>query len=191
MADHTAEIENCPPPQDIKQLQRFLGMVNFYCFFLSNVLKFWDLWMISWRVGLKCWSGPLPLRRLSKMLNASWRQRCHSNTLPQMLNFLSPLTPLILRLEGSCSKNLETPRSPLVFFLQANRHRIMFFNIQSWITGRSGSNKTFLSLLRGSYFPTLDRPQTPCSSQYRIKIFKKFQRLWVLKIRGLSLEVYS
>jgi hypothetical protein len=27
-ADHPTEIKNCPPPQDIKQLQRFLGMVN-------------------------------------------------------------------------------------------------------------------------------------------------------------------
>ncbi len=35
-ADHAAEIKNCPPPQDIKQLQRFLGMVNFYRRFLSN-----------------------------------------------------------------------------------------------------------------------------------------------------------
>jgi hypothetical protein len=35
-ADHTTEIENCPPPQDIKQLQRFLGMVNFYRLFLPN-----------------------------------------------------------------------------------------------------------------------------------------------------------
>jgi hypothetical protein len=34
--DHTAEIENCPSTQDIKQLQRFLGMVNFYCRFLPN-----------------------------------------------------------------------------------------------------------------------------------------------------------
>jgi hypothetical protein len=25
-----------PPPQDIKQLQRFLSMVNFYCRFLPN-----------------------------------------------------------------------------------------------------------------------------------------------------------
>jgi hypothetical protein len=36
MADHSAEIENCPPPQDIKQLQRFLGMLNFYRCFLPN-----------------------------------------------------------------------------------------------------------------------------------------------------------
>jgi hypothetical protein len=35
-ADHAAKIENCPPPQDIKQLQRFLGMVNFYHRFLPN-----------------------------------------------------------------------------------------------------------------------------------------------------------
>jgi hypothetical protein len=35
-ADHAAEIKNCPPPQDIKQLQRYLGMVNFYHRFLPN-----------------------------------------------------------------------------------------------------------------------------------------------------------
>ncbi len=34
-ASHAAEIESCPP-QDIKQLQRFLGMVNFYRSFLPN-----------------------------------------------------------------------------------------------------------------------------------------------------------
>ncbi len=36
MADYAAEIENCPPPQDIKQLQRFLSTVNFYLRFLPN-----------------------------------------------------------------------------------------------------------------------------------------------------------
>jgi hypothetical protein len=30
MAEHTTAINSCPAPQDIKQLQRFLGMVNFY-----------------------------------------------------------------------------------------------------------------------------------------------------------------
>jgi hypothetical protein len=47
MADHAAKIKNCPPPQDIKQLQCFLGMVNFYRHFFPNcaqVLKpFTDL----------------------------------------------------------------------------------------------------------------------------------------------------
>jgi putative transposase len=41
-ADHAAKIKNCPPPQDIKQLQRFLRMVNFYRLFLpecAQVLK--------------------------------------------------------------------------------------------------------------------------------------------------------
>ncbi len=35
-ADHAAKIKNCPPPQDIKQLQHFLGMVNFYRRLLPN-----------------------------------------------------------------------------------------------------------------------------------------------------------
>ncbi len=38
-ADHAAEIKNCPPPQDIKQLQLFLGMVNFYRRFLPKCAK--------------------------------------------------------------------------------------------------------------------------------------------------------
>jgi hypothetical protein len=50
------------------------------------------------------------------MQNASWRWRCHSNTLPQTLNFLSPLMPLILMSEGSCSKNLAIIDSTLFFF---------------------------------------------------------------------------
>jgi hypothetical protein len=41
-ADHAAEIKNCQPPQDIKRLQRFLSMVNFYRRFLpkcAQILK--------------------------------------------------------------------------------------------------------------------------------------------------------
>jgi hypothetical protein len=34
--NHATKIENYPPPQDIKQLQRFLGMVNFYRRFFPN-----------------------------------------------------------------------------------------------------------------------------------------------------------
>jgi hypothetical protein len=35
-ADHAAKIKLCLPPQKIKQLQRFLGMVKFYRRFLPN-----------------------------------------------------------------------------------------------------------------------------------------------------------
>jgi hypothetical protein len=58
-ADHAAYIKNCPS-QDIKQLQCFLDMVNFYCCFLPNcaqVLKpLTDLWkwgskMLEWTVS--------------------------------------------------------------------------------------------------------------------------------------------
>jgi hypothetical protein len=36
MADHAAEIKNCPPPLRISKLQHFLCMVNFYRRFLPN-----------------------------------------------------------------------------------------------------------------------------------------------------------
>jgi hypothetical protein len=31
---HVAAVQDCPPPTDIKQLQRFLGLINFYRRFL-------------------------------------------------------------------------------------------------------------------------------------------------------------
>ncbi len=71
-ANHAAKIENCPSPQDIKQLQRFLGMVNFYRCFLPNcaqVLK--PLTDLLKGGGAKLCNGPLPLRTLSSRLNAS------------------------------------------------------------------------------------------------------------------------
>ncbi len=39
MANHAAEIKNYLRPQDIKQLQRFLGMVNFTAVFCPTVFK--------------------------------------------------------------------------------------------------------------------------------------------------------
>jgi hypothetical protein len=70
MADHVAEIENCPTPQDIKQLQRFLGMVNFYRRFLPNYAQV--LKPLTYLLGGgPNIGGPLPLRRVSRMLNAS------------------------------------------------------------------------------------------------------------------------
>ncbi len=47
------------------------------------------------------------------MQNTFWQQRCHSNTLPPMLSFLSPLRLPILTLEGSCSKKIWEPLAPI------------------------------------------------------------------------------
>ena len=33
---HVAAVQDCPPPTDIKQLQRFLGLINFYWRFLPG-----------------------------------------------------------------------------------------------------------------------------------------------------------
>jgi hypothetical protein len=66
--------------------------VGFYrCFFpnCAQVLKL--LTDLLRGGGPKRWSGPLPPKRLSKMLNTSYRRRCPSNILPQMLSFLWPL----------------------------------------------------------------------------------------------------
>jgi hypothetical protein len=74
MADHAAQNKNCPPPQDIKLLKLFLGMINFYCRFLPNcgqVLKPLTNLLMGGGGGPKRWSGPLLPRRHSKMLNAS------------------------------------------------------------------------------------------------------------------------
>jgi hypothetical protein len=66
-ADHAAEIENCPPPQDIKQLQRFLVMVNFHHRFLPNCAQVFKPLTDLLRGEPKRLSGPLLPRRLSKM----------------------------------------------------------------------------------------------------------------------------
>jgi hypothetical protein len=36
---HVTAVQDCPPPTDIKQLQRFLGLINFYRRFLSAVAR--------------------------------------------------------------------------------------------------------------------------------------------------------
>ncbi len=36
---HVAAVQDCPPPTDIKQLQRFLGLINFYRRFLPPVAR--------------------------------------------------------------------------------------------------------------------------------------------------------
>jgi hypothetical protein len=67
--------------------------------------------------GQKRWSRPHRHRRHSRMQNTSWQQLYPSNIPHQMKTFLLTLTPLILILEGSCSKNLAATDNPLVSFL--------------------------------------------------------------------------
>ncbi len=71
-ANHAAEFEICPPPQNIKQLQRFHGMVNFYRHFFPNcaqVLKPLTNLLRGGGGEPKRWSGPFLPRRHSKMLS--------------------------------------------------------------------------------------------------------------------------
>jgi hypothetical protein len=101
MADHAAKIKNCPPPQDIKQLQRFLGMVNFYHRFLpkcAQVLKPLTNLLKGGAKTLECTVSAQEAFQKAK-------QRCHSNILPKTLSFPWPLMPLISISEGSCNKN--------------------------------------------------------------------------------------
>jgi hypothetical protein len=115
-AHHAAEIKKCPPPQDIKQLQRFLGMVNFYRRFLPNCAQVLKPLTDLLKGGAKTLQWTATAQEDSREPSASWRRRCHFNTLPQMLSFLSPLTPPILTSEGSCSKKPVTHWQPLGFF---------------------------------------------------------------------------
>jgi hypothetical protein len=161
-ANHAAEIKNCPPPQDIKQLQCFLGMVNFYLHFLPNcaqVLK--PLTNLLRGGGAKYWSGPLPPRRPSRMLNVSWRRRCPSNTLPPMLNFLWPLMPPILISEGSCSKNLETIGGHLDSFptnSQARNHVIQPLTANYWPLKQQSNISVIYAKVELSNFGQIIKP---------------------------------
>jgi hypothetical protein len=86
-ADHAAKIENCPPPQDIKQLQRFLGMVNFYRSFLPNCAQVFRPLTDFLKGGAKTLDCTASAQEAFQNANASWQWQWHSNTLPQMLNF--------------------------------------------------------------------------------------------------------
>ncbi len=115
-ADYATQIENCPPPQDIRQLQRFLGMVNFYCHFLPNCAKVLKPLIDLLKGGAKTleWTAsPQEAFHNAKRLLAAGVPLQHP---APTLNFLSPLMPPILISERSCSKNLETIGSHLDSF---------------------------------------------------------------------------
>ncbi len=157
-ADHAAQIENCPPPQEIKQLQHFLGLINFYRRFLPNCAQVLrpladllkgEAKMLEWTGGFpKCKTPPGGSGAIPTPCPKCWTFPCH----------------WCLRYSyrrGHAAKILR-PLAPWFFLPHINRHRIPIFNLRSWIIGRSGSIQTFSSLLRRSCFPALDRPQIPC-----------------------------
>jgi hypothetical protein len=136
-------------------------MVNFHCCFLPNcskVLK--PLTNLLRGGGPKRWSGPLPPWRHSKMLSSSWRRRCPSNILPQMLNFPWPLTPPILISEGSCNSNQETIGGYLDSFHASS---------QTW-------NHIILQLLTTNYWPR--RQQSNISAIFAIPLSETSVMAW-------------
>ncbi len=69
---HVQTISDFPPPQDVKQLQQFLGMVNFYSRFLPHTTA-----------GHRCTPRGPPLP--SERQRPPWRLRYHWRTPPQTL----------------------------------------------------------------------------------------------------------
>jgi hypothetical protein len=82
-ADHATKIKNCPPPQDIKQLQRFLGMVNFYRRFMPKCAQILKPLTDLLKGGAKTLEWTVSAQEAFQMQKVSWRRRCPSNILPK------------------------------------------------------------------------------------------------------------
>jgi hypothetical protein len=87
-ADHTTEIKNCPPPQDIKQLQRFLGMVNFYRRFLPKCAQILKPLTDLLKGGAKTFEWTVSAQEAFKNAEHLLAAAVPSNISPQMLSFL-------------------------------------------------------------------------------------------------------
>jgi hypothetical protein len=131
MANHAAEIENCPPPYYIKQLQHFLGMVNFYRRFLPNCDQVLRPLTDLLKGGAKTleWTASAQevFRNAKRLLAAS---------VP--LRHPAPNTELSLatdasntHIRGVMQQKSGDHRQPLFFLPQVNRQRIPLFNIRS------------------------------------------------------------
>jgi hypothetical protein len=86
------------------------------------------------------------------MQNASWRQQCHSNTLPQMPNFPLPLMPLIPISEGSCNKNLETIGGPLIFSPASYQTQSRYSTFDRELLAAQAAIKHFCHFCEGCVF---------------------------------------
>ncbi len=84
-ANHAAEIKNCPPTQDIKQLQRFLSMLSKCVQILkplTDLLK-GGAKTLEWTA-----SAQEAFQNAKRLLAAAVPLQHPSNILPQMLSFL-------------------------------------------------------------------------------------------------------
>jgi cleavage and polyadenylation specificity factor subunit 1 len=78
---HVQAISDFPPPQDVKQLQQFLGMVNFYRRFLPGIARMLQPLTDTLKGAPRRWSGCWPPP--SEWPRPPWRPQYHWRTLPR------------------------------------------------------------------------------------------------------------
>jgi hypothetical protein len=132
-ADHAAEIKNCPPPQDIKQLQRFLGMVNFYRRFLPKYVQILKPLTDILKGGAKTLEWTVSAQE-------AFQNEKHLLVAAVPLQHPAPNAELSLATDASHSHigGVMQQKSgdhwrPLGFFSQTHRHGIALFHFLSGI----------------------------------------------------------
>jgi hypothetical protein len=161
-ADHAAKIKNCPPPQDIKQLQCFLGMVNFYRHFLPKCAQVMKPLTDLLKGGAKTlWTDPTQ----EAFQNA---KRLLAAAMP--LQYPAPNAELSLATDASNThiggvmqqKSRDHWRS-LGFFshkhIDTESHYSPFAHE---LLAAQAAIKHFRHFCEGCVFSTLDQPQTSC-----------------------------
>jgi hypothetical protein len=152
-ANQAAEIELCPPPQDIKQLQRFLSMVNFYCHFLPKCAQVLCPLTDLLKGGAKTLQWTTSAQQAFQQ-NASSQWWYHSNIPPKQQKFLFSLTPPIPISEGSCNKNLETIAPPWFFLASSpiQKPLIPLLIASCWPLRQQSSNFViFVKVVRSNF----------------------------------------
>ncbi len=128
-ADQAAKIKLCPPPRDIKQLQCFLGMVNFYPRFLPNCAQ-------VLRPLTNLLKGGAKTLELIASAQEAFQNAIHLLAAAVPLQHPAPNAKLSLATDASdthiggvINKNLDIIGSPWFILPQVNRHRIPLLNI--------------------------------------------------------------
>ncbi len=122
-ADHAAKIELCSPPQDIKQLQCFLSMVNFYHRFLPKCAQVLCPLTDLLKGGAKRWQWTASAQQ--DFQNA---KRLLAAVVP--FQHPAPTAELSLATEasdtyiGHATKTWRSLAPPWFFFPEVNRYRI-------------------------------------------------------------------